>query len=89
MKEIIIDCSLLKTRDDFHDHLAQALAFPDWYGKNLDALHDLLTAAPEETHLVFRNWNQAEEALGPYAAGIQRTLAHAASRNFKLTVEYQ
>ena len=89
MKEIILDSTALASRDAFHDAMAEALSFPDWYGRNLDALHDLLTALPEDTHLVFRNWAQAEAALGNYANGIRKALTHASGRNPRLTVEFR
>ena len=38
-----IDCSRLHAREAAHDHLAQALELPAYYGRNLDALYDCLT----------------------------------------------
>jgi len=46
MKEVILDC-----RDGItaiHDRLARELAFPEWYGRNLDALFDCLTDLAED-----------------------------------------
>ena len=37
-----LDGNLIK--ENGHDYLAEALDFPDYYGKNLDALHGLLAA---------------------------------------------
>jgi ribonuclease inhibitor len=39
--KVTIDCR--DSMDAIHAQLARELAFPDWYGKNLDALHDCLT----------------------------------------------
>lgn len=39
-------------RDRGHDYLAEALNFPDYYGKNLDALYDCLTEIDCEIVLV-------------------------------------
>ena len=36
-----LDGELIKK--DGHDYIAEALDFPDYYGKNLDALYDCLT----------------------------------------------
>lgn len=32
-----------ETKEEVHDYIAKGLDFPDYYGKNLDALHDCLT----------------------------------------------
>lgn len=37
-----------------HDALALVLKFPTWYGKNLDALNDLLTDLPDEARIVVK-----------------------------------
>lgn len=39
----VLEGSRMTDRADAHAHIAEVLAFPDWYGGNLDALWDLLT----------------------------------------------
>ena len=57
MKQIILDGNVLADAAKVHDYLMEMLSFPEYYGKNLDALHDCLTdlvdveimiTAPEE-----------------------------------------
>lgn len=43
MTEILLDCGQLNHRAAAHAYLAGILKFPPYYGKNLDALYDLLT----------------------------------------------
>ena len=69
--EYTIDCRQINSRAELHRALAQALSFPDWYGHNLDALHDMLTARREDTCLIFRNWNPNAPAF----KGLKRVLA--------------
>jgi RNAse (barnase) inhibitor barstar len=40
MKEIALDASTWRDRDDFYDALLPALGAPGWHGRNLDALND-------------------------------------------------
>ena len=61
--EHIIDCRWIDSRAELHRVLARELSFPEWYGHNLDALYDLLTANRRDTHLVFRNWNPGVPAF--------------------------
>lgn len=49
MKKILLDLNLIKTRDQLHDYLALTMEFPDYYGRNLDALYDMLTDITEDT----------------------------------------
>ena len=45
-----------------HENLAKAFAFPEYYGNNLDALHDCLTEIGENTAIVVTDTDLEEEA---------------------------
>ncbi|MBQ7800776.1 MAG: barstar family protein [Oscillospiraceae bacterium] len=85
MNEITIDCAGLETPRMFHQALAEGLAFPAWYGHNLDALHDLLTAIADETRLTLLNF----EGLGPFSRGFRRVLTDAEGENPRLTIIFR
>ena len=42
MEKITLDFSYCKTWDDVHEEIRIKFDFPEWYGKNLSALWDLL-----------------------------------------------
>lgn len=44
MREVVIvlDGTTIANAEQFHQQLADRLAFPSWYGANLDALWDML-----------------------------------------------
>ena len=53
MKVVTIDFTDCKYMIDLYEEMAEALGFPEWYGKNLDALWDCLTGiieVPVEVH---------------------------------------
>ena len=54
-------------RAALHDALVKQLQFPAHYGRNLDALYDLLTERPEGAYRVeLENAAALEEHLGGY-----------------------
>ena len=88
MKEITIDCRGFIPRSDLHRAFSAALSFPDWYGNNLDALHDMLTSLSEDIALSLLHWEDAEQSLGRYALSAKRAIWDAAEENPHLTVQF-
>ena len=86
MRSILLDCSAIQDRETLHRTLAAALALPEWYGGNLDALYDCLTDLGEETELHLRRFGTLEEALGGYARSLRRVLEDAAGETPRLKV---
>ena len=68
MTHITVNCAGLETKDQLHSHLAHAMAFPDWYGANLDALYDCLTDLDEDVHLHLAGWEQLPDWKAAFAA---------------------
>lgn len=83
--EHIIDCRWIDSRAELHRVLAQVLAFPEWYGRNLDALYDLLTVIREDTYLVFQNWNPNASAF----IGLKQVLEDAEATNPMLHISFR
>ena len=80
---VILDGSTSPTKEALHQHLARELNFPVWYGRNLDALFDCLTAVSEEVTITLDE-AALTEALGPYAQRVGKVLARAAEKNPKI-----
>lgn len=55
---ILLDAQEMTKRKTAHAYLKQMLSFPDYYGMNLDALHDCLTDL-NDTEVQFINTENA------------------------------
>lgn len=87
MKEFIIDCAMMTDRESAHEYLAQALELPDYYGKNLDALHDCLCElAP--CRVTLSNL-PALSVLGEYGDALKSVFLDISleTSDFELTIE--
>ena len=74
MQYVFLDGAQILSTDDLHAAFARVLPLPDWYGNNLDALHDVLAenSAPVGVLIVHREL--LREHLGRRAAGFFRLL---------------
>ncbi len=77
MRTYTIDCTEISGPRDFHKTLSREMDFPEWYGSNLDALHDLLTAISQDTELHLPHF----DTLPPFARGFRRVMEDAAEEN--------
>ena len=71
-------------RQRTHDYLAQMLQFPAYYGKNLDALYDLLTERQQPLEVRFIHTAQMKEQLGAYGSALLHTMQEAENDNLSL-----
>lgn len=83
-----IDLSRLADRAALHEALREKLSLPEWYGNNLDALHDALTGCAEPVELVLQNADKAPEEMKDYIAALRRMLEDAQGRRPGLTVRW-
>ena len=63
--KVEIDGKSVTTVEQFHTEVSQKLGFPSHYGRNLDALWDVLTGSLERpAHLTWRNSEVSRRELG-------------------------
>ncbi|MFK0216378.1 barstar family protein [Streptomyces sp. NPDC090298] len=53
---VVLDLTGVTDKAALMDRCADALALPDWFGRNWDALADCLTDLPEAVTLVVSGW---------------------------------
>ena len=86
MMRYTIDISRVRTKTGLHRVLSHALPLPAYYGKNLDALYDVLTEPHELWELNIVGVEKAKSHLGEYADSFFQTLSDAATDGAALTV---
>ena len=64
MKYVFLDGDKILSIADLHRAFAEALDLPDYYGKNLDALHDCLTEIREPVSVIAVNTSLLKEHVG-------------------------
>ena len=78
---VIINARDFKTKHEAHCALRAALGQENYWGSNLDALHDCLTSIFEPTEIVIKNWSAAVHYLGEYADRLWHVLDDSAEEN--------
>jgi ribonuclease inhibitor len=64
--EYNIDISNVKTQKEFHEAVSHVLPCPEYYGKNLDALHDVLTDNVQKGRIFFDGCTNFRELFPGY-----------------------
>ena len=81
-----LDGLQMQDRASAHEHLKTQLMLPDYYGRNLDALYDLLTERGQPLEITLSNESVLTDLLGDYGEALLQTLREAAEANPALTL---
>ena len=85
MRKVIINLNDKKTPESIQNLIAGLMDFPDYYGHNLDALHDCLTEIGEETCIgIYVPADPGE--IAPYLKRLARVFKDSERENDKLAV---
>ena len=83
---IMLDGNAMTDRPATHSHLAERLALPTYYGRNLDALYDVLSEIGADTELILENPAAVVESMGKYGEALLSVMQEAAEENPHLTI---
>lgn len=79
--KILLDGNKMKTKEDAHEYIKNKLTLPDYYGRNLDALWDLLTTVVVDVDIIMYNQKAVIEGLGEYGENLIETFKEAMEEN--------
>lgn len=82
MRTIILDGRRCRTKEQAHEYMARKFQTPDYYGKNLDALYDVLTSIGEQVIIRARYFSTDD-----YRIKIMKVFENAAKLNKNITLE--
>ncbi len=86
MKKIELDVRNIHTVKALHIYLQYQLNLPEYYGRNLDALHDVLGEIGETTEIVLIGPALAGSELWAYWPRLLEVMEESAQENERLTV---
>ena len=90
-REYNIDLRGVCSREELHDRIEEELPVPGWYGRNLDALYDIL---PEpdfggECLIRFTGCGDLRESMPRYLAAMEHMCRAAGEENPGLMVMFE
>ena len=80
MEKIILDGAKMTDKTAAHEHIAERMGFPQWYGNNLDALWDMLSER-DEAEIELTATAAMLSALGTYGCRLLSCFFDAAAEN--------
>ncbi|SCW50462.1 diguanylate cyclase (GGDEF) domain-containing protein [Ruminococcaceae bacterium YRB3002] len=84
---VLINLSGINSKEMLHGIVKEAFGFPDYYGGNLDALHDMLTSLDTPKHLVVAGEDDPDPEMRTYIPKFVKVLADSAEENPNFTYE--
>ncbi len=85
MQNITLDGRRMDSREDAHRYIKEQLSLPDYYGRNLDALHDCLGECAD-MRITITYASAIRNTLGVYGQRLLRVFTDAAQGRGDLMV---
>ena len=88
-RRIWLNGSRLCNRSDMSDYMSEVFNFPDYFGRNLDALHDCLEEVDEEVDVVLDRECVKTMCSNDYAYKVLLILGRAAQNNPNIRILFR
>ena len=82
-----LDGTVLTSKEELHNTIFYQLALPDYYGRNLDALWDVLSAWSQPLQIVVEHSADLERQLGGYGEMVLQLFQEAEEENNAISVD--
>ena len=87
MKKVHLNGKRMISKEVTHAYLKRKFDFPDYYGKNLDALWDLLTTLGKDTEIIILHKDSILESLGSYGEALLALFLELPEETDRIKVE--
>ena len=87
-KKIVIDGSLITTKEEFYDFMRLSLGSDILIGSNLDALHDALTTVSYSAEFIVEGRDLLEHNLGSFWDKVCEVFNDALDENYSISLSF-
>ena len=87
-KKIVIDGSLITTKEEFYDFMRLSLGSDILIGSNLDALHDALTTVSYSAEFIVEGRDLLEHNLGSFWEKVCEVFNDALDENYNISLSF-
>ena len=88
-KKIVIDGSLITTKEEFYEFMRSALGSDLLAGSNLDALHDALTTVSYSADFIVEGQSLLEHNLGSFWDQVCEVFNDSLDENYNISLSYE
>ena len=87
-KKIVIDGSLITTKEEFYEFMRLSLGSDLLIGSNLDALHDALTTVSYSAEFIVEGRDLLEHNLGSFWDKVCEVFNDALDENYNISLSF-
>ena len=87
-KKIVIDGSLITTKEEFYDFMRLSLGSDLLIGSNLDALHDALTTVSYSAEFIVEGRDLLEHNLGSFWDKVCEVFSDSLDENYNISLSF-